>query len=76
MYETALERMARREAKRQEREAFRAKMEADYSTADLPSKARNLIWEKAWSDGHSEGYQAVEGHYADLADIVDAVRHG
>lgn len=29
-----------------------------------------LIWRKAWEDGHSEGYYSVAHHYAELAELV------
>lgn len=40
------------------------------SWVELPKSLRDEIFEKAWADGHSNGYDAVEeayGRYADFA---------
>ena len=50
--------------------ALRAQMEADHGTGDLPEKARELIWAKAWEDGHAEGSASISNHYAELAEIA------
>lgn len=69
------ERAAYRKQEREERAAERAKMEAEFGTADMPEKARDLIWNKAWEDGHSSGYGEVRMHYDDLSDIAKAARN-
>lgn len=37
---------------------------------DLNQKARDAIYAKAWSDGHSSGYSEVEHHYLELSELV------
>lgn len=34
-----------------------------------------LIWRKAWDDGHSEGYQRVAENYRELAELVTEAEH-
>lgn len=42
---------------------------AEYA-GDLNQKARDAIYAKAWSDGHSSGYSEIEYHYIELAELV------
>ena len=72
-FKTQREALAERRAKKaQERDRLRASLEADCGTAGMPQKVRDLMWRKAWEDGHSEGKQAILMHYDDLADIAKA----
>lgn len=57
---------------RNERAAQRRRMEAEHGIAAMPDNVRDLIWERAWEDGHSEGYHRVEDIYEDLAEIAKA----
>jgi hypothetical protein len=47
---------------------------ADEYGYDLPADAQSAIYGKAWSDGHSSGYQEVEHHYSELADLARRIR--
>ena len=40
---------------------------------DLTVKQHELIYAKAYVDGHSGGYDEVEIHYSDLADLARSV---
>jgi hypothetical protein len=46
---------------------------ADEYGYDLPA-AQGAVYGKAWSDGHSAGYQEVENFYSELADLARTVR--
>lgn len=35
-----------------------------------PKERTDKIFEKAWADGHSNGYCEVEGNYSELVDFV------
>lgn len=39
----------------------------------VPQAASDLVFARAWEDGHSYGYQPVENAYEDLATLVLAV---
>lgn len=64
------EKELRRIEQRNEKKAERRRMEAAHGTAAMPEKVRDLIWDTAWEDGHSEGYHRVEDIYEDLADLA------
>jgi hypothetical protein len=55
---------------RNEENAERRRMEAAHGTEAMVATVRDLIWDKAWEDGHSEGYHRVEDIYEDLADLA------
>lgn len=38
-----------------------------------PSAVIALVYERAWEDGHANGYAEVEGRYQDLAELIEAV---
>lgn len=58
------------ENERERRVALRAQMEEKHGIGGLPEKARELLWAKAWDDGHAEGEASISNHYADMAEIV------
>lgn len=37
---------------------------------NLNEKQHNIVYSKAWADGHSAGYSEVEHHYIELADFA------
>lgn len=41
--------------------------------SNLNAAASEIIFEKAWSDGHSEGWARVADVYDELVDLVDKV---
>lgn len=49
---------------------FREWLAAEYASA-MPANVQSKIWEKAWEDGHSGGYNEVEGHYMDYAEFAE-----
>ncbi|WP_020142310.1 hypothetical protein [Terracoccus sp. 273MFTsu3.1] len=66
-------------AYRQQGYDIRDQFSADLSREYLPNEARHAatkIFDKAWSDGHSEGYHRVEEIYEEIADIVRVVVDG
>lgn len=54
---------------RQVTEEFKSALEVEYGTAK--SKKRDLLWDRAWSMGHSSGFHDVESYYSDLAELLD-----
>lgn len=58
------------------REAYHAHLaaaqdELQASLAELfDTTVPELVWRKAWEDGHSEGYQRVAENYRELAELV------
>jgi hypothetical protein len=44
---------------------------ADQYAPRLPAEVQARIWGKSWEDGHSSGYNEVEGHYLDNADFAE-----
>lgn len=67
------ERQAYREAQESIRLSHRAWLENDYGTDTLSQRSRDVIYNKAWEDGHSNGFASVESEYQDLLDIVNIV---
>lgn len=37
----------------------------------LVKQTQDMIWRKAWEDGHSSGYSEVENYYMDLASFAE-----
>ena len=66
---------AAREQYRADTNALEAEWElwlaAEYLSSSVPTEAAKAVFRKAWADGHSSGYQEVEGHYEELADLVN-----
>lgn len=52
------------------RDAHRAWVEYDNGTDRLSEVTRAALYEKAWADGHSAGFEEVEGLYTELAELV------
>ncbi len=50
----------------------RAELELKFGMSRFPEKARDMIWRKAWEDGHSSGLDQVRFIYDELADIAFA----
>jgi hypothetical protein len=48
--------------------AFRKSLEEEHGTVGHPKA--DLLWEKAWEDGHSGGYGEVLNYYIDLVELV------
>lgn len=40
--------------------------------AEFPTPIPDLVFAKAWSDGHSSGFHEVAYHYESLAEILQA----
>ena len=49
---------------------FRDEIAMVYGTDCLPQPVRDMIFSKAWSDGHSGGYGDVESHHDDFAEVA------
>ena len=56
------------------RQKFRSACETAFDIASVPQSALDLVWVKAWDDGHSAGYEEILIHYEELADIVKAAQ--
>lgn len=74
---------AKREKAKAEREAARAKEKAEneahyermYEEIGLPLAGLNevqhsIVYAQAWEQGHSSGYEEVEGHYGEFAEMA------
>lgn len=66
----------RREREWEEVQAERVQIEAEYGTTGMSQRVRDLIWNKAWEDGHASGMHEVRMQYDDLADIAKAALNG
>ena len=62
------ERKAYNEKCRRESGECRAKCEREHGTEDNPKA--DLLWQKAWEQGHSSGLHEVAIVYADIAELV------
>jgi len=51
---------------------LKAELEKEHDVEWLSEDTRNLMWSKAWEDGHSYGLQEVRNQYHDLAEIAVA----
>lgn len=67
------DRQAEREAGYALRIDFGVALGEEYASHLSPA-LRDIIFEKAWSDGHSSGYHQVESEYDDLVDFVNKAR--
>lgn len=54
---------------RLERGVFKADLEAEHGLTGHPKA--NLLFDKAWEDGHASGLEEVEGCYSELSKLVD-----
>lgn len=59
-------RLAEKEKKAQARKSFEEK----YMVTCLSEGVCDLLWNKAWEDGHASGFHEVEMLYEDLAEIA------
>ena len=48
---------------------FRKDLEAIYGPGGT-QKQQDILFEKAWEDGHAEGYNAIVGVYCDLVELI------
>lgn len=48
---------------------FKSDIEDEHGTSNNPKK--DLLFEKAWSMGHSSGYNEVYHYYSDLVDLIE-----
>lgn len=55
------------------KEHMREALRAAY-LPNVPAKISDLVFAKAWEDGHANGEHEVEQVYEDLAEIVMATR--
>lgn len=46
----------------------------DKYASEFPKEVQDLIYGKAWEDGHAHGLSEVESHYIDTVDFVEKVR--
>jgi hypothetical protein len=65
-------RKAAQEKRAREEKAFRDRLysEIGQGIAGLNEKQHALVYVKAWEDGHASGYEEVEQHYGELADLA------
>jgi hypothetical protein len=72
-----------RSGNREDRSAYYSKIAAfehqwaewlasEYATY-LPATVHSLIYKRAWADGHSDGYNAVENRYSEYAEFATEV---
>ena len=70
-------------ANREAREIYRAQeaglrvqlaaaLAGEYAS-DLTARQQQIVFEKAWEDGHAYGYTEVENRYMDTMSFVDAL---
>lgn len=52
--------------------SFRTQLHQEYLPG-FPSEVADLVWGKAYSDGHSSGFYEIENCYNDEADLVKSV---
>lgn len=51
---------------------FRAALEEEYLTElDASAEQKNILWDKAYADGHSIGYSEIENYYIDLVSFLE-----
>ncbi len=55
---------------------IRQELEARHRIGHFPKKALDLMFEKAWDDGHANGLDAVADEYDDLVQIAEAMWWG
>lgn len=69
------EREERQAKERDEKEAHQASMFAEIGQplAGLNEAQHAIVWEQAWSDGHSSGFEQVEYHYGQYAEMIRKV---
>jgi hypothetical protein len=60
----------RAENRRLHHEVFKEDLRQDYNHGQ---KIGDLIFERAWADGHSSGLHEVAGYYEELSDFVDKI---
>lgn len=46
---------------------------ADEYLSGYPKNVADAVFNRAWANGHASGYQDVEGHYMELAELVEIV---
>ena len=51
---------------------WREWLEAEYAEG-IPASLLTNIFDRAWAEGHSSGYQDVENHYEQIADFAREV---
>ena len=54
---------------------FRNDLAVENGLGDLPQAISDLVYAKAWEDGHSSGLYEVESHYSELAEMILNVVH-
>jgi hypothetical protein len=62
----------RMEERRKERETLSNRLREKYAP-NLPEKITNMIFNKAWDDGHASGEHEVEYAYDEIATIANAL---
>ncbi len=55
---------------------IRQELETRHRVGHYPKEALDLMFEKAWDDGHAYGLQSVADEYDDLVQIAEAVWWG
>lgn len=64
---------AYRERDRQIRDEFKNDLIEEFA-ADLPRKVGERVWDYAWEEGHSEGYERVEQYFEEMAEFARFAR--
>lgn len=49
---------------------FEAALAEEYLTVDLSRNQRNVLFDRAWGEGHAYGVHEVEHHYGELAEFI------
>lgn len=55
------------------KESFAADLAAEYMPY-MPKAVTDLVFSRAWEEGHSAGYSSVAGEYEALTDFVMAIK--
>lgn len=59
-----------RQPSAEEYEAWGRYLRSKYGTYILSQKIESKIYSKAWADGHAYGFNEVEIHYGEIAELV------
>jgi hypothetical protein len=62
------ERAKASEEARKQTEGLRARLEEEHGMAEHPK--RDLLWSKAWEQGHATGLESVRYWYDDLVELI------
>ena len=60
-----------RTAYRAEEQRIVAQLKADlFESWNVSGKKAEMVWDRAWDDGHADGYYSVIDHFEDLVELI------